>query len=72
MWLAEFSGCWVVGAAPRGDYVQEEVRPGESGREGGLGHVRRDNVRFAQHLNNRGETPLLPVCFQTRKVCHVT
>ena len=45
-----------MGGAPRGDYVQDKVRP-QSDREGGLGHeryiatehmdVRRDCVRLA-------------------------
>ena len=46
------SGVGAIGETGR-DYVQEEVRPGEPGREGGLGHVRRDWFRFAQWFTNR-------------------
>ena len=40
-------GCISVGAAPRRDYVQDKVRP-LRGREGALGCVRRDCIRFTQ------------------------
>ena len=42
------SGVGAIGESGR-DYVQEEVRPGEPGREGGLGHVRRDWFRFVHN-----------------------
>ena len=58
-----------VGAASRGDYVQDKVRPG-TGREGDLGYVRRDYVQderyFAiEHMDVRREA--FQVCTGLKK-----